>query len=76
VRKLAVLDRNISHGAGGIWAQEIKAALSGVPDAPQVHDFLIGLGGRDVTTEAIIEAYEHTKKSDSPERTTWIGLRR
>lgn len=75
IKKLAVLDRNISHGSGGIWAQEIRAALAGLPDAPQVHDFLIGLGGRDVTPESIIEAYEHAKKSERPEGVHWIELK-
>jgi len=75
IKKLAVLDRNISHGAGGIWAQEIRAALAGCEGAPQVHDFLIGLGGRDVTPESIIEAYEHARLSERPEKTTWIGLK-
>jgi pyruvate/2-oxoacid:ferredoxin oxidoreductase alpha subunit len=73
--KLAVLDRNISHGSGGIWAQELRAALAGLPDAPQVHDFLIGLGGRDVTPESIIDVYQQTKMSERPDGARWIELR-
>ncbi len=76
ITKLAVLDRDISHGAGGIWAQEIKAALAGVPNAPQVFPFHIGLGGRDVTTESIIEAYDYAKQHERPERAVWIGLKK
>jgi pyruvate/2-oxoacid:ferredoxin oxidoreductase alpha subunit len=75
-RKLAVLDRNISHGAGGIWAQEIKAALSGVPRAPQIFSFHLGLGGRDVTPDAIAECYRYTKEHDQPGKPVWIGLKR
>ena len=76
IKKLAVLDRNISHGAGGIWSQEIRAALSGVENAPQVFCFHIGLGGRDVTPEAIAEAYRYTKEHERPEKPIWIGLKK
>jgi pyruvate/2-oxoacid:ferredoxin oxidoreductase alpha subunit len=76
IEKVAVLDRNISHGMGGIWTQEIKAALWGMSEAPKIFSYHIGLGGRDVTPEAIIEAYDHAKSHDRPEDTVWIGLKK
>jgi len=76
IKKIAVLDRNISHGVGGIWCQEIKAAFSGISSAPMIFGYHIGLGGRDVTPEAIIEVYEHTKKTSRPGETVWIGLKK
>ena len=76
IEKIAVLDRNISHGAGGIWAQEIKAALSEVSTAPLIFSFLIGLGGRDITPESITQAYRHAKEHDLPGTPTWIGLKK
>ena len=76
ITKVAVLDRNISHGAGGIWAQEIRAALCGVPSAPKVFSFHIGLGGRDITPESITEAYRYTKDHEEPEKAVWIGLKK
>ncbi|OJX81340.1 hypothetical protein [Magnetospirillum sp. 64-120] len=48
---LVVVDRALSPGFGGIVGGEIKAALSGMNDAPQVHNVAIGLGGRDVPME-------------------------
>jgi pyruvate/2-oxoacid:ferredoxin oxidoreductase alpha subunit len=75
IAKIAVLDRNISHGSGGIWANEIKAAFYAMPNAPLVYTFHLGLGGRDITPETIKEAYEHTKKTDKPGDTVWIGLK-
>lgn len=75
ITKLAVLDRNISHGGGGIWCQEIRASFCGVAASPKIFSFHIGLGGRDITPEAIIEAYEHTKKNDHYGETVWIGLK-
>jgi len=48
---LVVVDRAISPGFGGIVGGEIKAALCGMADAPQIHNVAIGLGGRDVPLE-------------------------
>jgi len=41
----------LSPGFGGIVGGEIKAALSGMKDAPQIYNVAIGLGGRDVPLE-------------------------
>lgn len=51
LRHLVVVDRALSPGFGGIVGGEIKAALSGMVDAPQIHNVAIGLGGRDVPME-------------------------
>ncbi len=74
-KKIAVLDRNISHGGGGIWSKEIKGALFGMSTAPKVFSYHIGLGGRDITPDTIKEAYEHVKTNDQPKETVWIGLK-
>ncbi len=77
VKKIAVLDRNISHGAGGIWAQEIRAALCGQPRIPEIFSFLVGLGGRDITVDTIIEAYQSAKDQDKPgSAPVWVGLKK
>ena len=76
IDKIAVLDRNISHGAGGIWAQEIRAALSEVSTAPRIFSFLIGLGGRDITPESIAQAYCYTRDHELPGPPVWIGLKK
>ena len=74
-RKVAVIDRNISFGASGIFAQEIKAALCNVEQRPPVFGYVAGLGGRDVTPQTIEEIYQQTKNSNSPEsESIWIGL--
>jgi pyruvate ferredoxin oxidoreductase alpha subunit len=46
--ELIVVERAISPGSGGIVGAEIRAAFSAMPDAPRIHNFSIGLGGRDV----------------------------
>jgi len=76
VKKIAVLDKDVSHGAGGIWAQEIRSALYGEPSAPLVVDFHVGLGGRDVTPETIADVYRQTKECTKPEKAIWMGLKK
>jgi pyruvate/2-oxoacid:ferredoxin oxidoreductase alpha subunit len=75
VSKVAVIDRNISFGASGIFAQEIRAALCNLEQHPPVFGYVAGLGGRDVTPQTIEEIYRQTKNSKRPEsESTWIGL--
>ncbi len=78
VPKLAVIDRNICVGMGGIWAQEIKSALYSQPKTqrPLVLEYIAGLGGRDITPEDIeqiaMDAFQRTHPMDKPK---WIGLK-
>ena len=51
-KRVAVLDRNHSPGSGGIFWQEIAASLQGKPHV-LLQDYLVGLGGGDVTPEII-----------------------
>ena len=74
-RKVAVIDRNISFGASGIFAQEIRAALCNLEQHPPVFGYVAGLGGRDVTPQTIEEIYRQTQNSNRPEsESIWIGL--
>ena len=74
-KKVAVIDRNFSFGASGIFAQEVRAALYGAPERPPVFGYIAGLGGRDVTTGTIEEIYWRTKNHAFPEEeSTWVGL--
>lgn len=74
--KVAVIDRNFSFGASGIFAQEVKAALCNFPGHPPVYSYIAGLGGRDITMEVIENIYWLTKKSTAPENeSSWVGLR-
>ncbi len=75
VRKVAVLDRNFSFGAGGIFAQEIKAALQPLTNGPVVFNYIAGLGGRDITPDTIREVHDRTRQQDRPPAPCeWIGL--
>jgi len=52
VRHVVVIDRDVSIGAEGIVAQEIKACLYGRHHA-HVHGFIAGIGGVDVTVDML-----------------------
>jgi len=56
VEKIAVIDRNCSVGSGGIFAQEIRAALHGRrPRDAQVFSYIAGLGGVNVSVERVAQ---------------------
>lgn len=66
--KLAVIDKNVTFGIGGALFTDIKAKIH-----KDAYGFIVGLGGRDITPESILEVYEKTK---NPEKeVTWIGLK-
>ncbi len=70
-KRVAVLDKNISLGAKGAVALEIKDALysSGIP----VYDYIVGLGGRDVRKKDIREVVALAGKGQGD---MFVGLRK
>ncbi len=76
VKKVAVVDRNISFGATGIFAQEIRSALHHHGEGTSVFGFIAGLGGRDVTPAVLKEIVEFAKGKEAPEGDiAWIGVK-
>jgi pyruvate/2-oxoacid:ferredoxin oxidoreductase alpha subunit len=74
-QKIAVIDRNFSFGASGIFAQELRAALCNVPGHPPVFGYIAGIGGLDATVELIEEIYWKTKNTTFPEQESiWMGI--
>ncbi len=75
--KVAVIDRNISFGHGGIFAQEIKSALYNSPHRPVLFSFIAGLGGWDITPATVEKVLNYTLSHDYPEEDTiWIDLKK
>jgi pyruvate ferredoxin oxidoreductase alpha subunit len=75
-KKVAVIDRNIGFGVGGIFAQEIKSALWGAGERLPLFSFIAGIGGRDVTPDVIKEIVDITDSSEMPiEEVYWIGVK-
>lgn len=61
---VAVVDQNLSSGAGGILHSEVAGALYGLPDAPRaLVGFVAGLGGRDISSEELFEIARVTREA-------------
>jgi pyruvate ferredoxin oxidoreductase alpha subunit len=81
VPDVAVLDRNISPGHSGIFAEETRAALYDLPEAkrPRLHGYIVGLGGRDVTPDTIMDCVNRARAAAmaaAPEREdVWVGVK-
>ncbi len=73
VSRIAVLDRNVGFGVGGIFAQELRAALYGHLRVP-ISGFILGLGGRDVPPALIREAAERAWLSEGENTPVWLGV--
>ena len=77
-KKVAVIDRNFSPGAQGIWAQEIRSVLCELSDKerPMVYGYIAGIGGRDISVKTIEGVYYNTLESNRPDDTDiWIGIK-
>jgi pyruvate/2-oxoacid:ferredoxin oxidoreductase alpha subunit len=69
-RKVGVLDRNHSPGSGGIFWQEVMTTLRDRPDV-LVQDYLVGLGGGDVTPKFINEIIADLAARKVAEEPVW-----
>lgn len=69
-RRVGVLDRNHSPGSGGIFWQEIAATLQGRHEV-LLQDYLIGLGGGDVTPQFIDEVIDDLQRRETASDPVW-----
>ncbi len=77
VKKAAVVDRNCSYGAHGIFYQEVKSAVYGEAGAPPILGYVAGLGGRDITVDSFKEVAAHAmSKERADEEIVWIGVKK
>ncbi len=74
-----VLDRNVSLGSTGILYTEIAGALANRSKPLALHNFILGLGGRDVEPEtlkeSILHIYESHQEGRQLEAVSWVGVR-
>jgi len=72
-KKIGVIDRNISLGCGGIFCQELRAALVHSSDHPLIFSYIAGVGGSDVTPEVIQKiAFDVIEREESMDQPIWI----
>ncbi|NQT56193.1 MAG: pyruvate ferredoxin oxidoreductase [Desulfobacteraceae bacterium] len=64
--KVVVIDRNLTAGLGGVFANEVQAALYTLQNRPVIFPVIAGLGGRDVTPEDVEGIINYALKNDQP----------
>ncbi|NJE85287.1 pyruvate ferredoxin oxidoreductase [Thermococcus sp. CX2] len=76
---LALLEKNVTFSVGGALFQDFSRALINESEKPKIVDFILGLGGRDVTFKDLDEALAIAQKAlngEKVEEVNWIGLRK
>ena len=65
MKKVAVIEKAISPGSGGFLYQEIASALYEMKQTnPELRNFIVGLGGRDVMLDHVKRIIEITQKGE------------
>jgi len=83
VQAVGVIDRDYSFGStffSGVLANELRSALYTMTNRPGIVSFIAGLGGREVSTDNVIEitgtVFDAANGGDINDRDThWIGVR-
>ena len=70
---IVVMEKDISLGAGGAVAIDLRAMFQGRPASPRIGGFVLGLGGRDVTMEQVRTAIGKGQRQF--EDTDFVGLK-
>jgi pyruvate/2-oxoacid:ferredoxin oxidoreductase alpha subunit len=70
VARVVVVDRNCSPGAGGILAQELKAALYGLARPPAIHDLVLA-GGIDFSPQLLRGALSVSSETKEQTNEMW-----
>jgi len=72
-KKIAVIDRNISLGSGGIFCQELRAALIHSSAHALAYGYIAGVGGTDVTPEVIQKiAFDALSRKEPTDAPIWV----
>jgi len=72
-----VFEKALSYGNQGALYADIKSALYSRQNKPIVHNYILGLGGREIKTEHLVNALTESCRSphtigDTPR---WLGLK-
>jgi len=75
-----VYEKGLSYGNQGALYADLKSALYPYPNRPRLHNFIVGLGGRDIRTDDLFQTLKEACRQDdsvAPEQqdpSHWIGL--
>ena len=76
---VGVIDRSFSFGHEGAIFSELKASLYGTKNSPLIKNYILGIGGRDITTDTISRVYDNcftclkNNKIDTP--IEWVDIK-
>ncbi len=70
-KTVAVFDRDIGYGSSGIVFSDITRILTNRKKRPEVLNFIIGLGGKDIIPETIKKCFEIAKKGYQGKTIFW-----
>jgi pyruvate/2-oxoacid:ferredoxin oxidoreductase alpha subunit len=77
---IIVLEKDISYGYEGALCSDIKAALYGTGINVPIHNFIAGLGGRDVKAREIFAAVQQSlaeiAANKENNKTIWLNCRK
>ncbi len=79
VKVISLLEKNVTFSVGGALFQDFSRALINAKEHPLILDFIIGLGGRDVTfanLDSVVEVSEKALRGEKVDEVSWIGLRK
>ncbi len=78
-RAIAVFEKCISYGYEGGVCSDLKAAFYGTGITAPIHDYIAGLGGRDVKTRELVEAARATaaavEAGNRENKLIWLNCR-
>jgi len=78
-KKVIVFEKALSYGYEGPLCADIKSALyahlSSLPERPDVQGVILGLGGREIKTDDLVDVFRQSCKDDRASgKTKWLGL--
>lgn len=74
---VTIFEKALSYGNQGPLYSDIKSALYHCQERPRIHNYIVGLGGREIKTEQLLDALTESCTSPEPHDDTprWIGLK-
>lgn len=75
---IGVMDRSFTFGYEGPIFSEVKSALYGTKNMPLIKDYVVGIGGRDITMDVIEKLYKNAfevQKKGLDWEVEWIDLK-
>ena len=76
-KAVIVFEKALSYGNQGALYADIKSALYPAEQRPAVHNYILGLGGREIKTDQLVEALRNscTRPDTIGDTPQWIGLK-